>query len=99
MTILACWGDSAPSGKLLASGYQPLLGGRRAIISFVTVAELRCGAALTRCGARNLRTLDESWLRCGRLEKPRTYLRTNSVLGVCSTGKDCTTRTVKRTAG
>jgi hypothetical protein len=32
-----------PSGRLLASRYQPVLEGRPAIISFVTVAELEYG--------------------------------------------------------
>lgn len=48
-----------PSGKPLASGYQPLLEGRRAVISFVTVAELRFGAAVARWGPRRLSKLDE----------------------------------------
>jgi hypothetical protein len=35
-----------PSGRLLASHYRPLLEGRPAVISFITVAELGFGCAL-----------------------------------------------------
>lgn len=47
-----------PSGKPLASGYRLLLESRPAVISFVTVAELRFGARLAGWGAGRLRRLD-----------------------------------------
>jgi predicted nucleic acid-binding protein len=37
-----------PRGQSLASAYRPLLEGRPAVISFITVAELRYGAKLVR---------------------------------------------------
>ncbi len=47
-----------PSGRLLASRYRPLLEGRPAIISFVTVAELEYGAKLAGWGPDRLRRLE-----------------------------------------
>lgn len=47
-----------PSGRLLASRYRPLLEGRPAVISFVTVAELEYGARLTGWGPDRLRRLE-----------------------------------------
>jgi tRNA(fMet)-specific endonuclease VapC len=47
-----------PSGKLLASSYRPLVEGRPAIISFVTVAELGYGARLAGWGPERLRRLE-----------------------------------------
>lgn len=47
-----------PSGQLLASRYRPLLEGRPAVISFVTVAELRYGARLAGWGQDRLRRLE-----------------------------------------
>jgi predicted nucleic acid-binding protein len=39
-----------PRGRLLAAAYRPLLEGRPAVISFITVAELRYGAKLAGWG-------------------------------------------------
>src|SRR5260370_38795883 len=47
-----------PSGSLLATRYRPLLEGRPAVISFVTVAELGYGARLAGWGPGRLRRLD-----------------------------------------
>ncbi len=47
-----------PSGKLLASAYRPLLEGRPAVISFVTVAELGYGAKLAGWGPERVRRLE-----------------------------------------
>jgi predicted nucleic acid-binding protein len=47
-----------PTGRLLASRYRPLLEGRPAVISFVTVAELQYGARLAGWGPDRLRRLD-----------------------------------------
>jgi predicted nucleic acid-binding protein len=47
-----------PSGRLLASRYRPVLEGRPAIISFVTVAELEYGARLAGWGPDRLRRLE-----------------------------------------
>jgi predicted nucleic acid-binding protein len=47
-----------PSGRLLASRYRPLLEGRPAIISFVTVAELGYGAKLAGWGLERRRRLE-----------------------------------------
>ena len=46
------------SGNLLASRYRPLLEGRPAIISFITVAELGYGARLAGWGPGRLQRLD-----------------------------------------
>ena len=43
-----------PSGSLLAGRYRPLLEGRPAVISFVTVAELEYGARLAGWGPGKL---------------------------------------------
>ncbi len=48
-----------PTGKLLASGYRPLFEGRPSVISFVTVAELRFGAAVAGWGSRRQKRLDQ----------------------------------------
>jgi predicted nucleic acid-binding protein len=58
-----------PSGRLLASRYRPVLEGRPAIISFVTVAELEYGARLagwgpTDSGAWSTRSLGQR--SCGQ---------------------------------
>jgi hypothetical protein len=45
----------APSGRLLASRYRPVLEGRPAIISFVTVAEFEYGARLAGWGPDRLK--------------------------------------------
>jgi predicted nucleic acid-binding protein len=47
-----------PSGSLLAARYRPLLAGRPAVISFVTVAELGYGARLAGWGPGKLRRLE-----------------------------------------
>jgi len=47
-----------PSGSLLAARYRPLLEGRPAVISFVTVAELGYGARLAGWGPGRLRRLE-----------------------------------------
>ncbi len=47
-----------PSGRLLTSRYRPLLEGRPAVISFVTVAELGYGARLAGWGPDRLRRLE-----------------------------------------
>ena len=47
-----------PAGHHLAFQYRPLLAGRPAVLSFVTVAELRFGATLAGWGARRIRRLD-----------------------------------------
>ncbi len=47
-----------PSGNLLAARYRPLLEGRPAVISFITVAELGYGARLAGWGPGRLRRLD-----------------------------------------
>jgi tRNA(fMet)-specific endonuclease VapC len=52
-----------PSGRLLASRYQPVLEGRPAIISFVTVAELEYGARLAGWGPDRLRRLEREIAR------------------------------------
>jgi predicted nucleic acid-binding protein len=46
-----------PSGSLLAARYRPVLEGRPAVISFVTVAELGYGARLAGWGPGRLRRL------------------------------------------
>jgi predicted nucleic acid-binding protein len=46
------------SGSLLAARYRPVLEGRPAVISFVTVAELGYGARLAGWGPGRLRRLD-----------------------------------------
>ncbi len=46
-----------PSGRLLAARYRPLLDGRPAIISFITVAELEYGARLAGWGPQRLHRL------------------------------------------
>src|SRR6516162_9060755 len=48
----------APSGRLLAALYRPMLVGRPAVISFVTVAELEYGARLAGWGPDRLRRLE-----------------------------------------
>jgi predicted nucleic acid-binding protein len=52
-----------PSGRLLASRYRPVLEGRPAIISFVTVAELEYGARLVGWGPDRLRRLEHEIAR------------------------------------
>ena len=52
-----------PSGRLLASRYRPVLEGRPAIISFVTVAELEYGARLAGWGPDRLRRLEHEIAR------------------------------------
>jgi len=47
-----------PSGSLLAARYRPVLKGRPAVISFVTVAELGYGARLAGWGPGRLRRLE-----------------------------------------
>ena len=47
-----------PSGSLPAARYRPVLEGRPAVISFVTVAELGYGARLAGWGPERLRRLD-----------------------------------------
>jgi tRNA(fMet)-specific endonuclease VapC len=47
-----------PRGRLLASGYGPLLEGRPAVIAFVTVAELRFGARHAGWGPARLQRLE-----------------------------------------
>ncbi len=47
-----------PSGRLLASRYRPLIEGRPAVISFVTVAELEYGARLVGWGPDRLQRLE-----------------------------------------
>jgi len=47
-----------PSGRLLATRYRPLLEGRPAIISFITVAELAYGARVAAWGPERLRRLE-----------------------------------------
>lgn len=55
----------APSGRLLAALYWPVLEGRPAVISFVTVAELEYGARLADWGPDRLRRLvyEVGWAR------------------------------------
>lgn len=45
-------------GKALTAAYRPLLAGRPAVISFVTVAELKYGAALAGWGPARLQRLN-----------------------------------------
>jgi len=52
-----------PRGRSLASAYRPLLEGRPAIISFITVAELRYGARLAGWGPDRLARLDHELAR------------------------------------
>ena len=52
-----------PSGRLLASRYRPVLEGRPAIISFVTVGELEYGARLAGWGPDRLRRLENEIAR------------------------------------
>lgn len=47
-----------PRGRPLAAAYRPLLEGRPALISFITVAELRYGASLAGWGPGRLARLD-----------------------------------------
>jgi tRNA(fMet)-specific endonuclease VapC len=47
-----------PRGHRLASEYRQVLEGRTAIISFITVAEMRFGAHIAGWGARRLHRLD-----------------------------------------
>ena len=47
-----------PSGRLLTALYRPMLEGRSAVISFVTVAELEYGARLADWGPDRLRRLE-----------------------------------------
>jgi predicted nucleic acid-binding protein len=47
-----------PAGHELAFKYRALLAGRPAIISYMTVAELRFGATLAGWGSRRIRRLD-----------------------------------------
>src|SRR5579859_329972 len=47
-----------PSGRLLAALYRPILEGRPAVISFVTVAELEYGARLADWGPDRRRRLE-----------------------------------------
>jgi predicted nucleic acid-binding protein len=47
-----------PSGSLLAARYRPILEGRPAVISFVTVAEIEYGARLAGWGPERLRRLE-----------------------------------------
>jgi predicted nucleic acid-binding protein len=52
-----------PRGRPLASGYQPLLVARPAVICFITVAELRFGARLAGWGQPRLTRLDHELSR------------------------------------
>jgi len=52
-----------PSGSLLAARYRPLIEGRPAVISFVTVAELGYGARLAAWGPERLRRLEYEMAR------------------------------------
>src|SRR4029077_8491951 len=52
-----------PSGRLLASRYRPVLEGRPAIISFITVAELEYGARLAGRVPARLRRLEREIAR------------------------------------
>lgn len=63
-----------PGGKPLASGYKPLLEGRRSIVSFITVAELRFGASLAGWGVRRLQGLED------KLTQTRTVWATPSLI-------------------
>jgi predicted nucleic acid-binding protein len=47
----------------LAALYQPLVEGRAALVSFITVAELRFGARLAAWGPARLRSLDRQLTR------------------------------------
>lgn len=47
-----------PRGQALAFTYRPVLASRSAVVSFVTDAELRFGAALAGWGPRRLRRLE-----------------------------------------
>jgi tRNA(fMet)-specific endonuclease VapC len=61
-------------GRALASLYQPLLEGRPALISFVTVAELRFGARLAAWGPGKLTRLDYELSRVEETVWPRPNL-------------------------
>lgn len=52
-----------PAGHDLAFAYRAVLESRPAVISYVTVAELRFGAALASWGTRRLQRLDEELAR------------------------------------
>jgi predicted nucleic acid-binding protein len=52
-----------PRGQSLASAYRPILEGRPAVISFITVAELRYGAKLAGWGTARLVRLDHELSR------------------------------------
>src|ERR1700730_12110479 len=52
-------------GSLLAARYRPLLEGRPAVISFVTVAELGYGARLAGWGPGRVRRLEDEIARAG----------------------------------
>jgi tRNA(fMet)-specific endonuclease VapC len=52
-----------PRGRPLAAAYRPLLEGRPAVISFITVAELRYGASLAGWGPGRLVRLDRELAR------------------------------------
>lgn len=50
--------ELASRNRSLAATYRPLLAGRPAVISFVTIAELRYGAKLANWGPERLKRLD-----------------------------------------
>ena len=50
--------ELATRGRPLAAAYRPLLEGRPAVISFVTVAELEFGARLVSWGSERLKRLN-----------------------------------------
>lgn len=52
-----------PRGRSLALAYRPLLEGRPALTSFITVAELRYGASLAGWGPGRLARLDRELAR------------------------------------
>jgi len=58
-----------PRGRPLAAAYRPLLEGRPAVISFITVAELRYGAKLAGWGPSRLTRLDHELARAKQVRE------------------------------
>ena len=73
-----------PSGSLLAARYRPVLEGRPAVISFVTVAELGYGARLAGWGPGRLRRLGYSGrIRSRGTHRPQANASTANESSVC----------------
>jgi hypothetical protein len=62
-----------PGGRLLAARYRPMLEGRPAVISFVTVAEIEYGARLADWGPDRPRRLEYE-VGCAEIVWPGPHL-------------------------